>query len=177
MAYTDNNTNAIYALNSYLRKLLAVNLGIVSADYGDKDPVIPNAQVPEMMQKGKPFIVYGSGTHPATHLYRLRKEAVSYTIYATSATEVNKIANLLVDAFERQDDCVTDVNAWIDLEGQPGNRTGGKRQIHFAGIRLTMSQKAEPQDEEGGYYNALIMLETQYVNLGTNIQTSFTSYA
>lgn len=172
--YTDRNSNVVYALNSYVRKLLSVNLGIDSDDYGDLDPVIPSSQQPELLATAKPFIVYGSGTHPASHLYQLRKEAISYTVYGTGPTEVNKICNLLVSAFERQDDAVRDVNDWIDLEGQ--HRASGKRDVHFAGIRLTMSQKAEPGDEEGGYSSALVMIETQYTIVEEPIVTSFDSY-
>lgn len=173
MTYTDKN--AVYALNSYLWKLLEANLGWTKADYGDKVPIIPVSQQPEMMQSGKAFIVYGSAIHPADHLYSLKKEAVSYMIYGPSATEVNKIVNLLTEAFARQDDAAADVNNWLVTEG--ASRTGGYRDVHFGTIRTTMSEKAEDApDEEGGYSAGLVLVETKYTVDNSNIITSGFTY-
>ncbi len=153
MVYKDRN--AVYALNSYLWKLLEANLGLTTADYQGAKPIIPASQQPELMTFGKPFVVYGSAVHAAQHLYALRSESVAYNIYSTSVTEANKIANLLVDCFERQDEAADDVNVWLGTEGND-------RGISFATVKLSMVERAEPADEEGGFVSSLVLLEVKY---------------
>ena len=165
---TYNDFNAVYALNSYVWKLLEANLGWTRDDYQGRTPIIPTAQQPELMQSGKAFLVYGSAIHQPTHLYALRNEAVSYTIYAPSSTDANKIANLLNAAFERQDEAADDVNHWLGVENK-------SRGVSFGTIRAVMVEKAEPADEEGGYVAALVMLDTKYTSDESNIITTFTS--
>lgn len=162
MTYDDKN--AVYALNSYLWKLLEVNLGWEKTN--ELTPIVPVAQQPELMQGGKPFLVYGSAIHQPTHLYVLRKEAVSYMVYATTASEINKIVNVIAQALERQDDAAADVNDWLVTEGNG-------RGVHFASIRVTMAEKAEDAaEEEGGFYKGLIMLEARYTLDDSGIQTT-----
>lgn len=164
MVYEDKNAN--YALNSYVWKLLEANLEWDKADYEGATPIIPLAQQPELMQPGKPFLVYGSARHPSGHLYSLVKEAVSYTIYATSVAEVNRVANLLAETFERQDIAAIDVNEWLVAEGS-------NRGVHFGSIKTTIVEKAEPAEEEGGFYTGLVMLECVYTVDEHTIITSF----
>ncbi len=168
--------NAVYALNSYVWKLLRVNLGWT--EWNGVPPVIPVSQQPEIMQSGKAFLVYGSAIHPASHLYQHKKEAVSYMVYATSATEVNKIVNLLTDTFERQDEAAIDVNDWLALEGEPGNRTGGHRGVYFTTVKATMAEKAEDAaEEEGGYAAGMVLIEMQYTtDSNATLVTSFDTY-
>jgi hypothetical protein len=169
-----DDKNAVYALNSYIWKLLEANLGWSKSDYGDKTPIIPFAQQPELLATGKPFLVYGSAIAPSNHLFSLRRESVSYMIYSTSSTELNKIVDLLNETFARQDEAAADVNQWLDTEA-PHRAT--PRGISFCSIRSTMSEKAnDVADEEGGNYSGLVMLETTYVILNSNIVTSGFTY-
>lgn len=168
---TYENKDAVYALNSYTWKLLEANLGWEK--WKELPPIIPVAQQPELLQSGKAFLVYGSARHPAEHLYALVKEAVSYTIYATSSTEVNKIANLLADTFERQDEAADDVNSWLVTEDP---HRSSPRGISFGSIRTMMVEKATPADEEGGYVAGLVMLEMKYTKQNNTIQTSGFTY-
>lgn len=171
MVYSDKN--AVYALNSYVRKLLSINLGIDPDDYGDRDPIVPAAQQPELMATGKPFLIYGSANYNVTHLYALRREAITYTIFATSSTEANKIVNLLVDAFERQDEAAADVNEWLDTEAVG---RGTSRNASFATIRVNLAEHAQPADEEGGFVAGMVMLECRFTVDNPTIQTNGFSY-
>lgn len=169
-----NDKNATYALNSYTWKLLEANLEWTRVKNGTLIPIVPVSQQPELMQSGKAFIVYGSAIHPADHLYQLVKESVSYTVYATSSTEVNKAVNLLTEAFARQDDAASDVNDWLETERQA---RGKSRDIQFGTIKTTMSEKAEDAaDEEGGYAAGLVLIETRFTVTNSNIQTSGFNY-
>lgn len=169
--------SALYALNSYVWKLVEANLGW--ARVSGVPPIVPVQQQPELMQTGKAFIVYGSAYHPPSHLYQHKKEAVSYMIYATSATEVNNIIDLLFDTFERQDVAARDVNDWLVEEAKPGNRTGGHRGVYFTSVKSTMAEKAEdPSEEEGGYFAGMVLIEMQYTqDTNDTIQTTGFTYA
>lgn len=173
MAYKDKN--ATYALNSYTWKLLEANLGWTR--WNGVPPIIPIAQQPEIMQSGKAFIVYGSAFHPPAHLYQHKKEAVSYMVYATSSTEVNRIVELLFDTFERQDVAAADVNDWLAEEAKPGNR-GSHRGVYFTSVKSTMAEKAEDApDEEGGYAAGMVLVEMYYTeDPNDTIQTTGFTY-
>lgn len=169
---TYEEKNAVYALNSYTWKLLEANLSWTR--WNGVPPIIPVQQQPEIMQSGKPFIVYGSAIHPPEHLHALNKEAVAYMVYATTATEVNKICNLLSETFRRQDESADDVNDWLVIEA--GSRTGGHRGVHFATVKTMMVEKAEnAAEEEGGYFAALVLIEAKYtIDSGVIQTTGFT---
>lgn len=166
--------NAVYALNSYVWKLVEANLGWKR--YQGLIPIVPVAQQPELMQSGRAFIVYGSAFHPPGHLYQMKKEAVSYMIYAPNSTEVNRIVNLLFDTFQRQDEAAADVNDWLVEEGK--HKQGGHRGVHFAIVKSTMAEKAEDApDEEGGYAAGMVLVEMHYTeDTNDTIQTSGFTY-
>lgn len=156
--------SAVYALNHYTWELLKNNLGWT--EYNTVPLIIPIAQQPELMQSGKPFIVYGSAYQPPQHLYALNSESIAYTIWGTSTTEVDNVANLLYEVYKRQDEAAADVNDYIGRAGiYPG--------ISFGTIRCTMTAQAEPADDEGGFVSALIMLEVRYTADQPAIQTAF----
>lgn len=164
--------NAAYALNSYTWKLLRENLGW--KEWKGVPPIIPVQQQPELMQSGRAFIVYGSALHPPGHLYQLNTEAVSYVIYAPSATETNRIVNLLFDTFKRQDDAAADVNDWLASEA---DARGSHRGVYFTSINSSIAEKAEdPSDEEGGYFAGMVLLTAQFITDEPNIVTSGFTY-
>lgn len=170
--YKDNN--AVYALNSYTWKLLEANLGWKK--YQGLVPIVPVAQQPELMQSGNAFIVYGSAFHPPGHLYQHKKEALSYMIYSTSSTEVNRIVELLFDTFQRQDEAALDVNDWLVEEGN--HRTGGHRGVYFTTVVSRMAEKAEDApEEEGGYAAGMVLIEMNYTEEPNDtIQTTGFTY-
>lgn len=155
--------NAVYALNSYTWKLLEANLGWTT--YQGNIPIIPTAQQPELMQSGKAFIVYGAATQPASFLYALDTDSISYVIYAPTSTEANNVAVLLYEAFKRQDESANDVMEWLDTENN-------NRGVQFSSVRSVMISKAEPADDEGGYVSALVLLEAKYTTNDQQIQTT-----
>lgn len=168
---TYKSVSPAHALNSYLWKLLEVNLGWEK--WNTLPLIIPVAQQPELLQTGKAFIVYGSAMHPAEHNYEFRTGAISYVVYAPTSTEANNVAQLLYDTFKRQDDAAADVNDWLDIEGLPGNRPDGHRNISFGSVHATMVEEAEPADEEGGYVSALVLITVKYIVLAnTTLDTS-----
>lgn len=167
MTYTDKN--AVYALNSYVWKLIEANLGWNVSDYAGARPIIPSAQQPEFMEQGKPFLIYGSNNKPVEHLYAMRCEAVSYTIYSESSTEANRVVNLLVDAFEGQDETAARVNEHLTAEAK-------NRGIAFGSIGYKMSNHAGPATDEGGYSAAFILLEMDYTVQNNTVQLDGFTY-
>jgi hypothetical protein len=174
MTYTV--TNAVYALNSYLAKVLEANLGWSLTAYNGGNAFIPAAQQPEFMQLGKPFIVYGSARLPDQYLYALKGESVAYTIYASNITESDKVADLLCKAMEGWDETAARVNEHINAEAG-GRATAGQnpRGVSFTSVRVTMAEKSTPSDEEGGLASSLVMAEIQYVKHDDDVKlTDFT---
>ncbi len=166
MTYNDRDYNAVYALNSYLFKVLEANLGWTKVDNGL--PFYPTQQQPEAMQAGNTFIVYGSSNQFRPHYNGTRTESISYTVYSKSSTDANAVINLLVDCFERQDEAVADVNNHTDAD--PRNR-----KVSFGAINPKMTEHAEPADEEGGYVSSFILLEAIYtVSNDTAVFSGFT---
>lgn len=164
--------SAVYALNSYTWKLLQANLGWTA--YKGVPRIIPTAQQPEFLQSAESFIVYGSAFHPATELYALDTEAISYNVFGKTVTETNNIAQLLYEVYKRQDDAAADVNKWLEIEEtSTTDHTLRNRGITFGSIRSVMVEKAEPADEEGGYVSALVLIETKYTALPSEITTRF----
>lgn len=159
------HSDAVYALNSYIWKVVEANLGWDKANYGNRAPIVPANQHPEFLQYNKPFIVFGSAvTRGLGGVPYLSTETVAYTIYATTATEANQIMRTLVKALEWMDETAKWVNEWIVEEGL--TRVGGERKIRFRSITVTQATSAGPQQQEAGRVDAQVMLHTQYIDLG-----------
>lgn len=154
MTYTP--TNAVYRLNSYVWKVLEANLGWSESDYSNGTPFLPSAQQPELIQTGKPFIVYSSATGPNGFLYALKSESVSYTIYGEYPADVDIIVNLLERVFESADDAAANINQHLHDEGL-------NKGVSFCSAETTMIEKADAPDQEGGMVSAHIMFRITYV--------------
>lgn len=162
------------ALNSYTWKLIERNLAWTKADYSGAVPVIPLSQQPEFMQSKKPFIIYSNAVHPSSYLYAQRVETIGYTVFATTVKEVNDTLDVLLTAFERQDEAAADVNAWLKTER---TATGKDRKLFFTTIRNQFVQKAVPAEQEGGFVGGTILLECKYISTiptGTVVTSGFT---
>lgn len=171
---TDYNvTSAVYALNSYTWKLLEANLGWKKND--DLTPIIPSAQQPELMNSGSSFLVYGVSRPTPGHLYALERQTVVYTIFSESSTIVNKVAELLFEAFARQDESAADVNRHMEDEIKHGLRTKS-RGVHFASVRSYAAQDQEPAESEGGYAKTAVVIEIVFTRDDTGIKTTGFTY-
>lgn len=165
------NSNGVYTLNSFTWKVLEMNLGWTTADYDGARPIIPTSQQPEFLSLTKPFLVYGSSAPRSAHLYALKNESVAYTVWGTSISEVNKVVDILASVFEQQDEAAAAANEWIDVE-----RAGRSidRGISFATIHLSMVQRAEPAEQEGGFYKGFLIVDIKYTNSFQPELTGFT---
>lgn len=153
------NRNAVAALNAYLWRAMEVNLNFNKNDYHGLIPIIPTSQQPEIMDIGRPFIVYGSSRMPSGHLYTLRTETVSYTTYATTVSECNKIASLIADLFEMQDESAGNVNHYLSNKNYD---------VSFGSIQTIMIEKPEPADNDGGFLAATVLVTIKYVESSPN---------
>lgn len=172
--YRDRDTNMMYALNTYVWKVLEANLGYSKTDYRDTVPIIPRQQVPEYLEIAKPFIVYGSAQHPSTDFWGVKRESVAYNVYSTSTTTSDGIINLLTNVLERQDEAAADINQHLDdLVSRSGDTA---RKITFGSVRVTVTNDSSPSDEEGGFYSSLLMLDVIYT-IYPVIKTTGFSYA
>lgn len=168
-----NATSAVYALNSYTWKLLEANLGWKKHD--GMVPIIPLAQQPELMEAGTSFIVYGASRPSAQHLYALERQTVVYNIFSESSTTADKVAELLYQAFMRQDDAAADVNDHLANEVEKGKRAK-HRGVHFATIRSYAVQDQEPSEYEGGYSKISVVVEMVFTRDDTGIKTTDFDY-
>lgn len=168
-----NEGNMAYAMKSYVWKLLQVNLGWKSSDYQGAIPIIPNAQQPEFVRMGKPFLTYGSADQPVGHLYVHRTASLAYNIYSTKPDEVVKTVNLLTETLSRQDDSAKDINEWLDKEAAGRNVD---RNVWITSTRTMMSETPEPTDAEGGLVAGYVLLTVQYIMDDTDIQTAGFTY-
>lgn len=181
---TYERANAVYALNSYIFKALQVNLNWTSITYTNQfgetvkgRPIIPSQQQPEIIDTGKPFLVYGSTIQPASGTPGLVNEYVVYTVWSTSATDANDIANFLHDLFEDRDNAPDAVNSWLDAEGgydfNTGTNSRRDRYVSFTAIRSGLIEKAEPADQEDGWVAASVTIDIQYQKKGHAPVTRF----
>lgn len=173
MTFKDRDFNMVSALNTYVWKVLETNVGLVKSDYAGLTPIIPRQQQPEFLQYAKPFLVYGSAIHPGTDFWGIRKESVAYNIYSTSSGLSNGIANVLALALERQDEAAHDINQHLDDMVAHGDVP---RKITFGSVKVTVTNDSAPADEEGAFYQSLVMLEVVYTVYPV-IKTSGFSYA
>lgn len=171
MVYVEDS--ATNALRSYLWKLLESNLGWSKDDYNGVVPIIPIAQEPELKDTGRPFVVYNSSQHEANHLYVLKSEEVGLYIYAPTVGEANRIAKLIADTFDRQDEAADDVNSWLNTEQAGRNKN---RNIAFTSIKTDLIDRADATDNEGGYVAALVLLEAKYLTENNTIVTTGFTY-
>lgn len=163
--------SSAYALNSYTWKLLEVNLKWKKSDYSGAVPIIPLSQQPEFMSTKKPFIVYSMSTQPSSYLYVHRVDTVGYTVFGTTVGQVNDALDLLLTAFERQDEAAADVNEWLAVERAA---TGRDRKIMFTSIRNQFIQKAVPAESEGGLIGGTILMECKYISRKSAQTSDFT---
>lgn len=172
MAYAD--VNAVYALNSYLRKALRVNLDWTPPTYTHpvteetvtSQMVVPSAMIDELMSLNKTFLVYGSAVRPNRGTPQLNSELVVYTVWSLSSTEANKVANFIVDLFQDHTESANHVNAWLDAEQTAREKD---RSISFGAIKATVAEKAEPAEQEGGWVAATVSVDLLYTKKNAKV--------
>lgn len=158
------HSDAVHALNSYLWQVVRANHGWAEATYGNRRPIIPANQEPEFLQYNAPFIVYGSAINRYDTMPFLTSETVAYTIYATTATEANKVMRTIERALKWMDESAQWVNEWLRVEGT--TRTDGRRPVDFKSIIVLQATSAGPELSEGGRVDSQVMVGAQYVDLG-----------
>lgn len=167
--------SAAYALNDYTWKLLEYNLGwtkITPAGMtASAVPIVPLSQQPEFMATKKPFIVYSTSVQPSAYLYAQRVETIGYTVFSTTVKETNDTLDVLLGAFERQDEAAEDVNEWLHIQRTSG---GKDRKVMFTTIRNQFVQKAVPANQEGGFVGGTILLECKYITSVQPVTSGFT---
>lgn len=173
--YIDKDNNVVNALNSYVWKLLQVNLGWTKTDFQGSNPIIPAAQMPEFNDNGHDYIVYSSTANPSGPLWAIKSETVAYTIYSNSTTSADAVVNMLHSALERMDESAADINNWIDQERAHNGETSQNltRAVSFMSVWATVAEKAgNPSDEQGGQVASTILLNVLYTE-HNNVVTRF----
>lgn len=176
MVYED--VNAVYAVNKYLNRALAVNLGWTPITYTNNLgesvkalPIIPSQQQPEFLDAGRTFLVYGSVVQPQSRMWAMTAETVVYTIWSPSTTEANKVCNFIHDLFMNVDESADAVNSYLDTEMDATQRN---RYVAFTMIAPGLVEKAEPVESETGWAAGSVTVETLYTNKNQRPQTRFT---
>jgi hypothetical protein len=153
-------SNAVYALNAYLWKLLESNLGWDKEDYDGATPIIPTADQPEFQKTGRPYIVYGYSQDKSGHLYALEYGTVAYYVFSETYTEANRVTDVIFKVLQRGDDAATDVNDWIDIERDNDKIRG----VSFGTVCAVSSVEADPSRSEDGYTYAGVIVKVSFVD-------------
>lgn len=153
----DKDTNIVYALNSYLWRVLKANLGWKESDYDNRVPIIPWQQQPEFLATGKPFVVYNSSPKKSFSP-PVQEEAVMYACYGVKPSDAYSVRNLIIDSLADEYNSSDNVNWWIDNEPRDP-----KRKVSMTNGSVSLTHDAEPSDEEGGYTSSLIVLDISYL--------------
>lgn len=157
---TKNSIVAPYVLNNYVWQMLKNNdLGMTEANYGNRVPIVPSGQEPDLTAFNKPFLVYGYSEDPTPDLHARRGGSLSYAVWSTNVGEINSILNTIRAAMERQDETAREVNAYTS---QP-NVFNVYGRVSFRNIRVGFFEGPSPEESEGGRKAGVITLRYEYV--------------
>ena len=157
---SDSKTNVIapYVLNNYVWQVLKNNTAMVESDYGNRIPIVPSGQEPDLTAYNKPFLVYGYSEDSTPDLYANRGGSLSYAVWSTNVGEVNTILNTIRTAMERQDETAREVNNYTS---QP-NVYNVYGRLSFRNIRVGYFEGPSPEETEGGRKAGVITLRYEY---------------
>lgn len=155
--------NPVYLIVHYAAKVLNTNDPDTwsPSNYGDKVPIVPLSEEPDLSQYTGPHIVYGYALDATGDLHARKGGSVTLAVYDQNFRRLTKTMNILQKAFERQDESAKDINKFTS------SRVGTETQSPFLGIRfgtvsLGFVEGGIPEDTEGGRQSALINIRFEY---------------
>jgi hypothetical protein len=117
-------------------------------------PIIPVEQQPEFVDKvkGHPFIVYDIVDSPTdSDMFYVFAEQVLLTVYCSDFGTSNKIRNLMIDLFRRQDLSARDLNNFA---------TSG---LQYLNVTILENSRRKPERSDSGRMSFDMLIETKYV--------------
>lgn len=157
---TNKSIIAPYVLNNYVWQLLKNNdLGMTEANYGNRIPIVPSGQEPDLTVYNKPFLVYGYSEDSTPDLYANRGGSLSYAVWSTNVGEINSVLNTIRTAMERQDESAREINAYTSTPAV-FNVYG---RVSFRNIHIGYFEGPSPEETEGGRKAGFITLRYEYV--------------
>jgi hypothetical protein len=158
-----NRHSAANLLNLYAWEVLKANTGMLVSQYDGKIPIVASGQEPDFNAFDRPYLVYGSAEDPSSDGLT-RGGTLVYAIYSKSVGDINEIQNILISAFERQDESARDVNDFT-------SRTPAYIGIRFTSTTVAFAEGAASADQEGGRQAGTLTIRYSYVS-NYNVTTS-----
>lgn len=152
-----NRYTAANLLTLYSWVVLKTNIsGLDESDYGGKVPIVPGGGEPDLNAFNKPFMTFGFAEDPSSINGAIRGGTLVYAIYSDNTGDINEFLNILISAFERQDESARDVNIWT-------SKTPALIGIRFTDISVAFAEGAAPADQEGGRQVGTLTIKYSYV--------------
>lgn len=177
-----NDIPAVFGLNRYLWKQMQEQLGMTTEPYGGLTPLIPNGEVPQLLQaideqpgiNSYPYIVYTwytNGYSPDTW-YR-PTDTIIYTVYSLDQTRLRQLILLITNLFKRYDDSAQAVNAFIQgtlpdgvdpQDDSPDVPGFAYRQYHYNYTYVAAATGGQSTNIENDPITATITVRVGYTN-------------
>lgn len=153
----DSKISPVYLLRSYAWAVLKANDSELwnEQNYDGLVPIVPLNEEPEIVEFGRPYLVYGYAIDSTGSLYARKSGSLTFAIYDTNFRRLTDTLNILQTAFERQDESATDINNYTSL-------IPGFVGINFGYTSVSFAEGGSPEESEGGNQSALINIAFEY---------------
>lgn len=130
-------------------------------NYGNKVPIVPLSEEPELSEYSGPHIVYGYAIDSTGELHARNNGSTTFAVYDQNFRRLTKTLNTLQAAFERQDESARDVNRFSStiVSGETNSPFIG---IRFGTISVGFHEGGTPEETEGGRQSGLINIKYEY---------------
>ena len=147
-------------VRKFLWALLQQELGWDKKNYGGLVPITTPQQQAEFVNTNAPYIVTGSVIDQNQNLSAIVRETTALAIYATDDDDILQVGNLVRAYFGEQDLSAQWINDWNSVNGSEGDR-----RFEMKTISVLSAETADPTKQEGGRYDATIVIRFEYVQL------------
>ena len=144
-------------LVDYAWAILKANTNMTESDYDGLIPIVPLAEVPEIIDSagGKPYLVYGYALDSTQPLPARRLGTMTFACYTTDFRALTRVLNVLSEGFGRSDLSAQDVNRFTS---RFPNFVG----MRFGTINISFVEGGAPEEEEGGNQNGIVSIRYEY---------------
>lgn len=138
-----NKYTAPTLLCLYAWEVIRANTELEASDYGGKIPIVPGGQEPDFTGFNKPFLTFGASENPSSINGAIRGGTLVFAIYSNYDGDIHELTNILISAFERQDESARDINFWT-------SKTPAMIGVRFTDTSVAFAEAPGPVDQEGG---------------------------
>jgi len=145
-------------IRSFLWHKLQTQLGWNAAETGNLIPITVPQQQPQLSQYTGPYIVYKWTLMPSGEYFLMREEQIAFTIYSQEEDDIRYCIAMMDDIFNKYDDSAKEINNWISLNGNPG-----EKKFDFKYTYTITGNGPQPAASEGGRMDGMVIIRACYV--------------